>query len=116
VIEHEAQAILHVDRAVSKVLTGKTIDVCRGHRGRALRAAEGTAGLKGYRADEAERGREMAKIFRCGDLIPGCNAVIEGQDESEVMAKGAEHAKQAHGITSIPPAVAAKVRAAIRER
>ncbi len=35
---------------------------------------------------------------------------------SEVMAKGAEHAKQAHGITSIPPDVVAKVRAAIRER
>ena len=58
----------------------------------------------------------MEKIFRCGDLIPECNAVIEGQDESEVMAKVAEHAKQAHAVTSIPPAVAAKVRAAIRER
>ena len=58
----------------------------------------------------------MPKILKCGEVMPGCNAVIEGQDESEVMAKGAEHAKQAHGITSIPPDVVAKVRAAIRER
>ena len=37
----------------------------------------------------------MAKVLRCGDLMPGCNAVIEGKDEAEVMAKGAEHAKTA---------------------
>ena len=29
----------------------------------------------------------MAKVLRCGDLMPGCNAVIEGKDEAEVMAK-----------------------------
>ena len=58
----------------------------------------------------------MAKMFKCGDVVAGCNAVIEGQDEGEVMAKGAEHAKQAHGITSIQPDVVAKVRAAIRDQ
>jgi len=30
----------------------------------------------------------MPKVLRCGDLMPGCNAVIEGKDEAEVMAKG----------------------------
>ena len=57
----------------------------------------------------------MAKIFRCGDLMPGCNctAVIEGKDDAELMAKAAEHAKTAHGIMTIPPEVAAKVREAI---
>ena len=29
----------------------------------------------------------MPKVLRCGDLMPGCNAVIEGKDEAEVMAK-----------------------------
>ena len=58
----------------------------------------------------------MAKQLRCGDLMPGCNAVIEGKDEAEVMAKGAEHAKQAHGMTTIPADVAQKVKAAIREK
>lgn len=48
--------------------------------------------------------------------MPGCNAVIEGKDEAEVMAKGAEHAKTAHKMTSIPPEMAAKVKAAIKEQ
>ena len=58
----------------------------------------------------------MAKVLRCGDLMPGCNAVIEGKDEAEVIAKGAEHAKTAHKMTSIPPDVAAKVKAAIKDK
>jgi predicted small metal-binding protein len=58
----------------------------------------------------------MAKILKCGDVMPGCNFVMEGKDVAEVMAKGAEHAKTAHGITTIPPDVAAKVQAAIKEK
>ncbi len=54
----------------------------------------------------------MAKILKCGDVMPGCNFVMEGKDVAEVMAKGAEHAKTAHGITTIPPDVAAKVQGA----
>jgi len=57
-----------------------------------------------------------AKVLRCGDLMPGCNAVIEGKDEAEVMAKGAEHARTAHKMTAIPPEMAAKVKAAIKEK
>jgi predicted small metal-binding protein len=66
----------------------------------------------------AERtgGCAMAKVLRCGDLMPGCNAVIEGKDEAEVMAKGAEHAKTAHKMTAIPPDMAAKVKAAIKDK
>lgn len=55
------------------------------------------------------------KQLRCGDLMPGCSAVIEGKDEGEVMQKGAEHAKKAHGMDQIPPEMAQKVRGAIRE-
>lgn len=58
----------------------------------------------------------MAKILRCGDLMPGCNAVVEGKDVAEVMAKAQEHAKTAHGMTAIPPEVAAKVQAAIKDK
>jgi predicted small metal-binding protein len=57
----------------------------------------------------------MAKILSCGDVMPGCNAVVEGKDVAEVMAKAAEHAKTAHGLTTIPPEVAAKVQAAIKD-
>lgn len=58
----------------------------------------------------------MAKILNCGELVSGCNVVIEGKDEAEVMAKGAEHAKTAHNMTSIPPEMAAKVKAAIKDK
>ncbi len=58
----------------------------------------------------------MAKVLRCGDLVPGCNAVIEGKDEAEVMAKGAEHAKAAHKMMTIPLDMAAKVKAAIKDK
>jgi predicted small metal-binding protein len=58
----------------------------------------------------------MPKVLRCGDLMPGCSAVIEGKDEAEVMAKGAEHAKAVHKMTAIPPEMAAKVKAAITEK
>jgi predicted small metal-binding protein len=58
----------------------------------------------------------MAKQLRCGDLMPGCSTVIEGKDESEVMAKAVEHAKIAHNMTTIQPEVAAKVRKAIRSK
>jgi predicted small metal-binding protein len=58
----------------------------------------------------------MAKVLRCGDLMAGCQAVLEGKDEAEVIAKGAEHAKQAHGLSAIPPEMVAKVKAAIKEK
>jgi len=58
----------------------------------------------------------MAKILRCGDLMPFCKAVIEGKDTEEVMAKAAEHAKQEHCLPTLPPDVAAKARAAIKEK
>ena len=58
----------------------------------------------------------MAKVLRCGDLMPGCNTVIEGKDVAEVMAKGAEHAKKDHGINQIPADMASKVQAAIKDK
>jgi predicted small metal-binding protein len=58
----------------------------------------------------------MAKVLRCGDLMTGCNTVIEGKDVAEVLAKGAEHAKKDHGIATIPPDMVAKVQAAIKDK
>jgi predicted small metal-binding protein len=58
----------------------------------------------------------MPKVLQCGDLMPGCKAVIEGKDVTEVMAKGAEHAKKEHGMATIPPDLAKKVQAAIKDK
>lgn len=58
----------------------------------------------------------MAKQLKCGDLMPGCNFVVEGKDAAEVMTKAAEHAKKDHGMSTIPPEVASKAQAAIRDK
>ena len=56
------------------------------------------------------------KVLRCADLMPGCKAVVEGKDVNEVMAKATEHAKKDHGMNAIPPDMAAKVKAAIKDK
>jgi predicted small metal-binding protein len=58
----------------------------------------------------------MAKVLRCGDLMAGCKAVVEGKDVDEVMTRAVEHAKRDHGMTTIPADVAAKVKAAIKDK
>ena len=58
----------------------------------------------------------MAKEMRCGDLMPGCNRVIEGKDEKEVMAKATEHARSEHNITTVTPDLEKKIRGAIHEK
>jgi predicted small metal-binding protein len=56
------------------------------------------------------------KELRCGDVNPGCETRVEGKDEAEVMAKAAEHARRDHGMAQIPPEVARRAQAAIREK
>ncbi len=56
----------------------------------------------------------MPKVIKCGDVVPGCKAVLEGQDDAEVLKKAAEHAKGAHGMATMPPDVANKAKAAIK--
>ena len=58
----------------------------------------------------------MAKEMRCGDLMPGCDKVIEGKDEKEVMAKAAEHARRDHNMQEITPELQEKVRGAIHDK
>lgn len=57
----------------------------------------------------------MAKVLKCGDVAPGCSAVIEGKDVDELMVKAVEHAKKDHGMATIPPEMASKVQAAIKD-
>jgi predicted small metal-binding protein len=58
----------------------------------------------------------MTKMLCCGEIMEGCDTVIEGQDESEVMARAVEHARQDHGVQEIPPEVGRKVQGAIRDK
>src|SRR5262249_927135 len=48
--------------------------------------------------------RPDMKELKCSDVgMKTCNFVAQGRDEKEVMTKAAEHAKNAHGMTAIPP-------------
>jgi len=56
------------------------------------------------------------KELRCSDLNPGCSFRAEGKDVAEVMKKASEHARKDHGMTQIPPDIAQKAQAAIRDK
>ncbi|MGH7301865.1 MAG: DUF1059 domain-containing protein [Candidatus Rokuibacteriota bacterium] len=56
----------------------------------------------------------MARELRCADLMPGCDFVAHGNDDSDVMKKAAEHAKSVHRMVAISMEVEKKARAAIR--
>ena len=57
----------------------------------------------------------MSKELKCGDVMPGCNTVLKGKDEKEVMKRAAEHAKSSHGIQQVSADVEKKARQAIKE-
>ncbi|MBX9579151.1 MAG: DUF1059 domain-containing protein [Gemmataceae bacterium] len=57
----------------------------------------------------------MAKTMSCRDVGPDCDFVARGETEAEVMRQVAEHARTAHGIGQVPPELAAKAKAAIRD-
>jgi predicted small metal-binding protein len=59
----------------------------------------------------------MAKELRCADVMPesGCQEVIRGKDENEVMAKASEHARTSHNMPQMTPEIERQVRGAIHE-
>ena len=57
----------------------------------------------------------MAKQITCRDVGVDCDFQARGNTVEEVLQKCAEHAKSAHGMNEIPPELAAKVQAAIRD-
>ena len=58
----------------------------------------------------------MGKIVECSKVDPssGCQHVVRGNTEEDVLKNAAEHAKQ-HGIREVTPELKAKVQAAIRD-
>ena len=58
----------------------------------------------------------MAKVIYCTDIM-GCDCTFgaRGDTLDQVLALGAEHAKEVHGITEITPEMVEKVKAVIRD-
>jgi predicted small metal-binding protein len=61
-------------------------------------------------------GTLMAKILECAKVDPssGCQHVVRGETEEEVLTKAAEHAKE-HGIREVTPELMERVKANIRD-
>jgi predicted small metal-binding protein len=58
----------------------------------------------------------VAKVLKCGDLMPGCDTVIEGKDAEEVLAKAEAHARKEHNMTIILPSTITQMERAIRDK
>jgi predicted small metal-binding protein len=56
------------------------------------------------------------KILRCGDIMPGCDKIIEGKSADEVFAKAVDHARKEHNMTIILPSTMSQIEAAIRDK
>lgn len=58
----------------------------------------------------------MAKVLRCGDIMPGCDTVIQGKTKEEVFAKTEEHVHKEHNMHFIVPSVLSRIEAAIKDK
>jgi len=89
--------------------TAEFVRLCR------TRAAERRDG--GKRRDRSVRSQkegDMEKVLRCGDLMAGCQHVVRGATEDDVLRQAAKHAAEAHNIKEVTPDLAAKVKSKIR--
>ena len=55
------------------------------------------------------------KQFACGEVVAGCDGVVTGDNEDEVLAAAAQHAAEAHGMTEVPDDVVAAICSGITD-
>lgn len=53
------------------------------------------------------------KMFACGQVVPGCDATFHADSDEQILAQVAVHARDAHQLTAVPPALVDQVRSAI---
>jgi predicted small metal-binding protein len=58
----------------------------------------------------------MTKILECAKVDPssGCQHVVRGETEEELLQNAAEHAKE-HGIREVTPELMERIKANIRD-
>lgn len=55
------------------------------------------------------------KKFECATVVDGCDGVVTGETEDDVLRAAAQHAESAHGMGTLPESVVAQVRAGITD-
>lgn len=57
----------------------------------------------------------MTLELRCGEVVPGCEGVVRGASQDEVMVQAAAHAADAHGLHELDADTERALIAAIHE-
>ena len=57
----------------------------------------------------------MVKVINCSDMGSDCTFVARGETLEEVMAVGAEHGKEVHGIDELTPEMIKMVESLIQD-
>ena len=57
----------------------------------------------------------MAYVIHCRDVGFDCDGVIRAGSEEEALQQAAVHAKKAHGLNEVTPAIVEQVRSVMRE-
>lgn len=53
--------------------------------------------------------------FACATVVDGCDGVVTGSTDDEVLAAAAAHAAEAHGLTELSTEVVEAVKAGITD-
>jgi predicted small metal-binding protein len=57
----------------------------------------------------------MTLVVRCADVTGDCSGVVRGETEHDILKGVAQHAKEVHGLDSVPPELASKAKASMHE-
>jgi predicted small metal-binding protein len=57
----------------------------------------------------------MSKVLECADVTGDCKGVVRGNSEQEIMQGMVKHAKDVHGLDTVPPELVTKARSSIRD-
>ena len=55
------------------------------------------------------------KKFTCGTVVPGCEGVVTGETDNDVLAAAAAHAASVHGMAEVPDEVVSAIRSGITD-
>jgi predicted small metal-binding protein len=55
------------------------------------------------------------KEFSCGAVVPGCPAMFRAPDDEGILAQVGAHARDDHGMDSVPAEIVDQVRANIKQ-
>lgn len=58
----------------------------------------------------------MSKFIACDDIVSGCGFTATAASEEDLLGQVGRHAEDEHGVKNVTPELAAKVKAAIKDR